>query len=82
MASLYIKDAETAELAGRVARIRGVTKTQAVRDALEVALHDIRPEEQKPDLVEWIKERRASHPLRSTGRKSDKTFFDALWGDA
>jgi antitoxin VapB len=82
MASLYIKDSETAALADRVARIRGVTKTKAVRDALDAALADIRPKEAKLDLVEWIEARRELHPLRATGRKSDKAFFDALWGDA
>ena len=82
MASLYIKDAHTAELADRVARIRGVTKTKAVHDALEAALRDIRPKERKPELLEWIEERRAKHPLRPTGRQSDKAFFDALWGGA
>lgn len=81
MASLYIKDADTAALAERVARIRGVTKTKAVRDALEAALQDARPRERKPELIEWIERRRAEHPLRPTGRASDKSFFDALWGD-
>lgn len=82
MASLYIKDSETAALAERVARIRGVTKTKAVRDALDVALREIRPRESKMDLIEWIENRRKERPLRATGRKSDKPFFDALWGDA
>ena len=82
MASLYIKDSETAALADRVARIRGVTKTQAVREALETALKDIPPKERQLDIVEWIEHRRAAHPLRPTGRASDKAFFDALWGDA
>ncbi len=82
MASLYIKDRQTAELAARVARIRGVTKTRAVRDALEAAFQDIRPKESKPELLNWIESRRAERPLRPTGRVSDKRFFDALWGDA
>lgn len=81
MASLYIKDSLTAELADRVARIRGVTKTQAVRDALETALRDVRPKERTPDLIKWIEERRAQRPLQSTGRESDKAFFDKMWGD-
>jgi antitoxin VapB len=81
MASLYIKDPVTAQLADRVARIRGVTKTQAVREALETALNDIRPRERKPELLQWIEERRAQHPLRPSGRRSDKPFFDEMWGD-
>ena len=82
MASLYIKDPQTAALAERVARIRGVTKTQAVRDALDVALLSIRPRESKLDLIDWIEQRQRERPLDPTGRKSDKAFFDALWGDA
>lgn len=82
MASLFIKDPLTADLADRVARIRGVTKTQAVRDALESALQDIRPKQRKPELLTWIEKRRADRPLRPTGRESGKAFFDQLWGDA
>ena len=82
MASLYIKDSETAELAARVVRIRGVTKTKAVRDALEVALRDVRPRARKPDLLAWIEKRRSLGPLDPTGKESDKAFFDELWGDA
>jgi len=81
MPSLYIKNAKTAELAERIARIRGVTKTQAVHDALEGAFADIRPRERKPDLIAWIEARRAEIPLKPTGRKSDKAFFDEMWGD-
>ena len=81
MASLYIKDPKTAELAERIARMRGVTKTKAVYDALESALEDIRPRTSKPDLIQWIEKRRVDHPLEPTGRKSDKAFFDRLWED-
>jgi antitoxin VapB len=82
MTSLYIKDSHTAELAERVARIRGVTKTKAVRDALEAALQGLRPKERKPELVKWIERRRIQRPLHPTGREADKAFFDELWGDA
>lgn len=82
MAALFIKDPRTAELADRVARLRGVTKTTAVRDALETALQDIRPKERKPDLMKWIESRRSQKPLHATGRLSDKAFFDELWGEA
>jgi antitoxin VapB len=82
MASLFIKDEKTAQLADRVARIRGVTKTKAVRDALEAALADVRPRERKPELMEWIEKRRLQRPLLPTGNIIDKAFFDELWGDA
>jgi antitoxin VapB len=82
MASLYIKDHATADLASRVARELGTTKTEAVRRALlkiEAELEASRP---KQSTVEWLREYRRKHPLPpSTGLKVDKAFFDWLSGE-
>lgn len=84
MASLYIKDSETAALAAELAAQLGTTKTEVVRDALrrrkaEVAAQADIP---KQDWLKWMKQYRAAHPLPPpTGLKADKAFFDELWGE-
>lgn len=78
MASLYIKNADTADLAREVAELLGTSKTAAVHDAL---LHRKRELEQGRALT--IHERmdawRKAHPLgRDTGLVADKAFYDSL----
>ena len=85
MASLFIKDPMTAALADELARRTGVTKTAAVRDAIQAKLAQLTPpakartvEDVKRQLSEW----RAAHPLPPpTGLKADKAFFDAMWDE-
>lgn len=82
MASLYIKDSETAALAAEVAAMLRVTKTDAVRDALLRRKSEIEAQAPKRDLVEWLKDYRQRNPLRpSTGLAADKPFFDWLSGE-
>lgn len=78
MASLYIKDGETNELASRLAAQRGLSKTAAVKLALQHELErDARP---APVSVEDILERFwREHPLgEPTGLEADKAFYDSL----
>jgi antitoxin VapB len=84
MASLFIKDPETNDLAAKAAALQGKTKTQAVKDALREVVDRLEPKPPaRPTLTEWIREYREQHPLPApTGLKADKAFFDALWGDA
>lgn len=82
MASLYIKDPETAELAADVARRTGKTKTAVVREALMAFRHQLPPEEPEQDFVEWYLEYRRQNPLPPmTGLKADKAFYDSLYED-
>ena len=82
MASLFIKDSETAALATEIATRLGTTKTEVVRDLLRrkrAELGDLKP---KPDFVEWMRQYRRENPLPpSTGMKADKAFFDEMWGE-
>ena len=88
MASLYIKDAHTADRVARMAHQRGTTKTALVGRALD-ALEQIEPPLATPaddaeptDFVAWMQWHRARNPLPPpTGRVADKAFFDDLWGD-
>ncbi len=81
MASLYIKDRETAELAAELARRLGQTKTQVVRDALERRKAEL-PPPPRVNFLEWLEEYHRTHPLPPpTGLKADKAFFDEMWGE-
>ncbi len=83
MASLYIKDAETAALASELALLLKTTKTDVVRSALREKRASFKPAT-KPEqsTVEWLREYRAKHPLpQPSGLKADKAFFDEMWGE-
>ena len=76
---LHIKDEGASAAVGRLARIRKLTLTDAVRTACEQALaRDDRARtvvERFADVHERV--RRAAR----TGKKADKAFFDREWGD-
>ncbi len=82
MASLYIKDPETAAAVARVAKRLGTSKTQVVRDAIRRVEDDLDKASPRRDLREWMREYRAKHPLPPpTGHKADKAFYDWLSGE-
>ena len=82
MASLFIKDSETAALATELAAKLGTTKTELVRDLLRQRKAQLKSPEPKRDFVAWVEEYRRKHPLPPpTGLKADKAFFDELWGE-
>jgi antitoxin VapB len=75
---LYIKDDETAQLVDKLAKLRGVTKQDAVKLAVTAELK--RAAEAVP-LRERFARLRTLHPLPpATGKKADKAFFDDLSG--
>jgi antitoxin VapB len=74
----YIKDDATADLVARLAKLRGLTKQDAVRLAVQAELD--RAREAIP-LRERAAALRAAHPLPpQTGETADKEFFDDLSG--
>ena len=79
MASLYIKDSETAELATELAARLGVTKTEIVRDLLRKRKAELTPESPASSMRERLRAWREAHPLgESTGLEADKAFYDSL----
>ncbi len=79
MASLYIKDNETAELATELATRLGVTKTEVVRDLLRKRKAELAPEDRVSSLRERLRAWREAHPLgEPTGLEADKAFYDSL----
>lgn len=76
---LYIKDDRTAELVAELAKLRGTSKQDTVRFAVEA---ELRRMQQTVPLRERFASLRAAHPLpQPTGKPADKAFFDELSGD-
>jgi antitoxin VapB len=76
---LYIKDDATAELVAQLARLRGASKQDAVRHAVQAELRRIA---EAVPLHERIAAWREQHPLPPpTGQPADKAFFDDLSGE-
>jgi antitoxin VapB len=76
---LYIKDDYTARLVDQLARLRGLSKQDAVKMAVQAEL------DRAASLIP-LRERfaavRGEHPLPPpTGEQADKAFFDDVTGD-
>ena len=83
MASLYIKDAETAALVARVAKRSGVTKTALIREL--AAAREAELQERDAPISSWERLQKfwQDHPLgEPTGLVADKAFYDELSGDS
>lgn len=79
--ALYVRDVEVDRLAERLAMLRRVSKTEAVRSALQ---HELEREEAVPSLIQRGLE--FARTLRARGNpeiaaKSDKAFIDSLYGE-
>lgn len=76
---LYIKDDTTAQLVAELAKLRGITKQDAVKIAVTAELK--RSGHGLP-LRERFAALRARYPLpQPTGERADKAFFDDLGGN-
>lgn len=79
MASLYIKDAETAEMVARVAKRSGLTKTALVRELVAAREAQLEAEVKPLTLRERLEKFWREHPLgEPTGLEADKAFYDSL----
>jgi len=76
---LYIKDDATARLVAELAQLRGISKQEAVRSAVQSELDRIAS---AVPLRERFAALRRAHPLPPpTGKVADKAFFDELSGE-
>lgn len=79
MASLYIKDPETAALVERVAKRSGKTKTALVRELAAAREAELERIEQRRSSREILEKIWRDHPLgEPTGLEADKAFYDSL----
>ena len=80
--ALYVKDIEVDRMAERLATLRHISKTEAVRRAL---IHELEREEAVPSLVErgvaFTRALRARANPAAAGA-ADKAFIDSLYGEA
>jgi hypothetical protein len=81
---LYVKHPDADAIATRLARRMRTTKTHAVISGLKILEEQLPPEDDsaKGDVEQWLtryKER--FPPLKFTGQKIDKAFWDELSGD-
>lgn len=82
MASLYIKDQETADLVTRVAQKSGLTKTALVRQLAAAREFEIDEVSRRQTLKATLDALHAAQPLPPrTGTPADKAFFDDMWGE-
>lgn len=83
--TIYIKDPATDKAVRELARLRGLSLTEAIREAVENALaHEAA--QQKPETREFrmdklrkLQAELANYPR--TGLKADKAFYDWLSGE-
>jgi len=73
---LYIKDDLAAALVAELAALRGVSKQEAVKQAVRAELH--RAAEAVPLRERFAALRRAHKLPAPTGQAADKAFFDDL----
>lgn len=75
---LYIKDDATARLVDRLAKLRRISKEEAVRQAVTAELERAA---QAVPLRDQLAALRSEHKLPPlTGKAADKAFFDELSG--
>ncbi len=77
--TFYVKDPATDKAVRKLAKLKGKTLTETIREAVESALAR---EKRRPSLRERIKpiqDRLAQFP--PTGLEADKAFYDELSGD-
>jgi antitoxin VapB len=79
--SIYIKDPETDKAVRQLAKLKGVTLTEAIRMATEEALARSKPNKKDKFLakVHELQAELAKYPR--TGLKADKAFYDWLSGE-
>ncbi len=77
--ALNIRDEAVNRLATEVASLRGVNKTEAVRQALEAELHRLAARLPLRERLKPLQDRINARP--ATGLEADKAFYDELSGD-
>ncbi len=79
--AFYVKDPATDKAVRKLAKLKGKTLTETIREAVEFSLAE-QAREKKLTFLERIKpiqDRIAKYP--KTGLEADKAFYDELSGD-
>lgn len=78
--AFHVRDPRTDEAVRRLAKLKGTSLTDTIRDAVERAYEQ---ERARVPLIERLKpiQERAAELSRPGGKPADKAFFDELSGD-
>ncbi|HEY1932525.1 MAG TPA: type II toxin-antitoxin system VapB family antitoxin [Acetobacteraceae bacterium] len=78
--SFHVRDPETDRAVRRLARLKGKTLTETIREAVE---HEYDAVANRPPLVERLRplQAKVKELSRPGGLPADKAFFDELSGD-
>ncbi len=76
---LHVRDEKADELARELAGRRGISLTEAVREALEAAVARERVKESLWERTADLRKTVASYPF--TGHVADKAFYDSLYNE-
>ncbi len=80
--TIYLKDEATSKAVRKLAKLRGVTLTEAVHSAVSDALAKENEPKRRKKILDALRELQAEFAGRpSTGLKADKAFFDDMSGD-
>lgn len=76
---IYVKDSATEKAVRKLAKLRGTTLTEAIRNAVAKALDEETGHDVDDSTVDDLIAKVASWP--KTGLKADKKFYDSLYED-
>ncbi len=77
-----IKDPETDRIIRELARAKGKPIVEAIREACENELAREQAKTPLWDRIQPLLRQIASYPARPDDGKTDKEFFDEMWGNA
>ena len=75
---IFIKDQETDKAVRKLAKLRGISLTEAIRNAVKRELELCEPDNEDLELKKLQDEFASYSP---TGLKADKAFYDSLYED-
>ena len=76
--TIYVKDSTTDKAVRELAKLRGLSLTETIREAVELALSTERKNRPLSELIKDLQDDIAAYP--STGLEADKAFYDELSG--
>lgn len=77
--TFYVKDPATDKAVRKLAKLKGKTLTETIREAVENELRDVKAKPSLRERIKHIQDRIAKYP--PTGFEADKAFYDELSGD-
>jgi antitoxin VapB len=76
--TIYIRDPATDKAVRKLAKIKGRTLTETIREAVESEYRQLKAKRPLRERIKYIQDRIAARP--NTGLAADKAFYDELSG--